>query len=131
MSTIIDNTIAVWVTNTTEPLHLIKKNIQFAKFSVVTPEQSQHIKPVDMPIFSMIPQGDADLTAYLNDLLRTNKQEQQNNTFWLPTAENPGKPEDHTLVQTRILRESIELKQKEKINPPESTESPNKNPRTI
>ena len=90
---------------------------------MVTPEQSKHIKPVDMAILSLIPQGDPDLTAYLNELLRTSKPEQQDNTFWFPTPENPGKPEDHTPIQTRSLKELNELKDKEKLNPQESTES--------
>ena len=98
MSTITDKRIAVRVTNTTESPYLIKKNTQIAEFSVVTPEQSKHIKPVDMAILSMIPQGDPDMTAYLNELLRTNKSEQQDNTFRFPTPENPGKPEDHTPI---------------------------------
>ena len=79
-----------------------------------------------MAILSMFPQGDPDLTAYLNELLRTNKPEQQDNTFWFPTPENPGKPEDHTPIQTRILKELNELKDKEKLNPQEGTESRNK-----
>ena len=79
-----------------------------------------------MAILSMIPQGDPDLTAYLNELLRTNKPEQQNNTFWFGTPEIPGTPEDHTPIQTRILKELIELKEKEKLNPQESTKSWNK-----
>ena len=123
MSTIIDKRVAVRMTNTTESPYLIKKHTQIAKFSVVIPEQSKHIKPVDMAILSMIPQGDPDLTAYLNELLRTNKSEQQDNTFWFPTPENPGKPEDHTPIQTRILKELNELKDNEKLNPQESTES--------
>ena len=126
MSTIIDKQIAVRVTNTTESPYLIKKHTEIAEFSVVTPEQSKHIKPVDMAILSMIPQGDPDLTAYLNELLRTNKPEQQDNTFWFPTPENPGKPEDHTPIQTRTLKELNELKDKEKLNPQENTESRNK-----
>ena len=126
MSTIIDKRIAVRVTNTTESPYLIKKHTQIAEFSVVTPEQSKHIKPVDMVILSMIPQDDPDVTAYLNELLSTNKSEQQDNTFWFPTPENPGKPEDHTPIQTRILKELNELKDKEKINPQESGESRNK-----
>ena len=65
------------------------------------------------------------LTAYLIELLRTNKPEQQNDTFWFPTPENPGKTEDHTPIQTRILKELNELKEKEKLNPQESTESRN------
>ena len=126
VSTIIDKRIAVRVTNTTESPYLFKKHTQIAEFSVVTPEQSKHIKPVDMAILSMIPQGDLDLTAYLNELLRTNKPEQQDNTFWFPTPENPGRPEDHTPIQTRILNELNELKDKEKLNPQESKESQNK-----
>ena len=126
MSTVIDKTIAVRVTNTTESTYLIKKHTQIAEFSVVTPEQSKHIKPVDMAVLSMIPQDDPDLTSYLNELLRTNKPEQQDNTFWFPTPENPGRPEDHTPIQTRILKELNELKDKEKLNPQESAESRNK-----
>ena len=126
ISTIIDKRRAVRVTNTTESPYLIKKHTQIAEFSLVTPEQSKHIKPVDMAILSMIPQDDLDLTAYLNELLRTSKPEQQDNTFWFPTPENPGKPEDHTPIQTSILNELNDLKDKEKLNPQESTESRNK-----
>ena len=125
MSTIKDKRIAVRVTNTTESPYLIKKHTEIAEFSVVTPEQSKHINPVDMAILSMIPQGDPDLTAYLNELLRTIKPEQQDNTSWFPTPENPGKPEGHTPIQTRILKELNELKDKEKLNPQESSESRN------
>ena len=109
MSTIFDKRIAVRVTNTKKSPYQVKKHTQIAEFSVVTPEQSKHIKPVDMAILSMIPQGDPDLTAYLNELLRTSKPEQQDNTLWFPTPENPGKPEDHTPIQTRILNELNEL----------------------
>ena len=74
----------------------------------------------------MIPQGDPDLTAYLNEILRTNNPKQQDITFRFPTPENPGRPEDHTPIQTRILKELNELKDKEKFNAQENTESPNK-----
>ena len=90
---------------------------------MVTPEQSKHIKPVDMAILSMIPQGDPDLTANLNELLRNKKPEQQDNTFWFPTPENPGKLEDHTPIQKRTLNELNELKDMEKLNPQESTKT--------
>ena len=128
MSTKIDKRIAVRVTNATESPYHIKKHTHthIAEFSVVTPEQSKHNKPVNMANLSMIPQGDPDLTADLNELLRTNKPEQQDSTFWFPTPENPGKPEDHTPIQTRILKELNELKDREKLNPQESTEARNK-----
>ena len=75
-----------------------------------------------MATLSKIPQGDPDLTAYLNEFRRTNKPEHKNNTFWFPTPENPGKSVDHTPIQTRILKELFQLKEKEKRNPQESTE---------
>ena len=54
------------------------------------------------------------------------KPEQQDNTFWFPTTENPGKPEDHIPIQTRILKKLNELEDKEKLNPQESKEFRNK-----
>ena len=81
MSTIIDKRIAVRVTNTTESPYLIKKHTEIAEISMVTPEQSKRIKPLDMAILSMIPHGDPGLTAHLNELLRTSRPEQQDNTF--------------------------------------------------
>ena len=122
MSTVIDRKIAVRVTNTTESLYTVNKNTQNAEFSVLTPEQSKFIKSVDTAILSMIPEGDPDLVTYLTELLRTNKPDQQNNTFWFPTPENPGNTEDHTPIQTRILTELCELQRREKLNPKDDSE---------
>ena len=83
-----------------------------AEFSVVTPEQFKFIKPVDTANLSLIPEGNPDLTTYLSELLKTIKPEQQNITFWLPTSGNLGKTEDHTPIQTQILRELRELQEK-------------------
>ena len=123
LSTITHKKIAVRVTNTTESPYTIKRNTQVAEFSVVTPEQSKFITPVEMAILSMIPEGDPDLITYLIELLRRIKQDQQNNSFWLPTPENPGNTEDHTPIQSRILKEQRELQQKEKLNPKDDIES--------
>ena len=123
MSTIFDRKVAVRVTNTTESPYTINKNTQIAEFSVVTPEQSKFIKPVDMAILRMFPEGDPDLITYLTELFRTNRQDQQTNTFWFPTFENPGNTEEHTPIQTRILQELRELQLKEQLNPTDNTES--------
>ena len=123
MSTTVDRKIAVRVTNTTESPYTINKNTQIAEFSVVTPEQSKFIKPVDTAILSMIPEGDPNLVTYLTELLRSNKPDQQNNTFWFPTPENPGNTADQTPLQTRILTELCELQLREKLNPKGDSES--------
>ena len=114
---------AVRVTNTTESPHTINKNTQDADFAVVTPQQSKSIKPVDTAILSIIPEGDTDLTTYLTELLRTNKPDEQNNTFWFPPPEKPGNIEDRTPIYTRILKELCELQQKETLNPKHHVES--------
>ena len=115
-STTIDRKIAVRVTNATESPYTINKNTQIAEFSAVILEQSKFIKPVDMAILSMITEGDPDLITYQTGLLRTNKQDQQTNSFCFPTPENPGNIEDHTPIQTRILKELRELQLKEQLN---------------
>ena len=71
----------------------------------------------------MIPEGDPDVITYLTELLRTNKPDQQTNTFWFLTPENPGNTEDHTPIQTRILKELRELQRKEKLNRKDDIES--------
>ena len=71
----------------------------------------------------MIPEGDPDLVTYLTELLRTNKRDQQNITFWFPTPKKPGNTEDDTPIQTRSLTELCELQRKEKLNPKDDSES--------
>ena len=122
ISTISDKKTAIRITNTTESPYLIKKNTQIAEFSVVTPEQSKFIRPVDTAILSMIPEADPDLKTYLSELLRTNKPEQQSITFWFPTPEKSGITEDHTLIKKRILKKLHELQEK-KLIPEDDVES--------
>ena len=115
ISTITDKKTAVRIANTRESPYSIQKNTQIAEFSVVTPEQSKFIRPLDTAILSLILKGDPDLTTHLIELLGTNKPEQQSNTFWFPTPENPARTEDHTPIQTRIPKELRELQEKEKL----------------
>ena len=112
VSTKFHKNIAVRVTNTTESPNTINKNTQNANFSVVTPEQSKFNKPVNTPILIMNPEVDPDLTTYLNEPLKMIKPDQQNNTSWFPTPENPRIIEDHTPTQSRTLRELCEMQKK-------------------
>ena len=54
MSTKMDKKTAVSITNTTESPQPRKTHI--TEFSVVTPEKSEFVKPVDTAILSMIPE---------------------------------------------------------------------------
>ena len=71
----------------------------------------------------MTPEGDSNLITYMTELLTTNEPDQQNNTSWFSTPKNPGNIEDHTPIQTRILKELRELQLKEKLNPKDDIES--------
>ena len=87
ISTIIDRKIAVRVTNTMESPYTINKNAQIAEFTVVTPEQSKFIKPVDMAFLGKFREGDPDLITYLTELLRTKKPDQQKIWFLAPDTQ--------------------------------------------
>ena len=79
---------------------LIKKSARVAQFSVVTPDQSKFIRPVDTAILSIIWERDPHVTTYLIELLTITQPKQQNNTFRLPTTKKLGKIEDHIPIQT-------------------------------
>ena len=122
MSTIFYKKVAVRVTNTTESPYTILKKIQSAQFSVVIPEQSKFMKQVETAIPCMILEGDPDLRMYLNEILRTNKQNSRETHSVVP-PETLGKTGDHTPIQIRILNELYELKAKEKFNPNDDVQS--------
>ena len=67
----------------------------------------------------MMYNDDPVLNLYVNELLRSNKQNQQDTNFGFPTTENRGNVEEHTPIQTRILNELNELRREEKLNPQE------------
>ena len=71
----------------------------------------------------MVAQGDLDMSVYLNEFPGTNEPEQKNNTFWFATPGTSEKSEDHTPIETRILKGLFEPEKKEKLNPQENTES--------
>ena len=117
MSTNTAKKVAVRVTNTTESPYTIRNHTKIAEFSLVTAKQSNLNRPADTAVRKMITEVDPYITTYLNDLLRTNRPEQQNNEFWFPAPEKPGKNDDHTLIQTRILKKTTGINETEKLDP--------------
>ena len=113
ISTVIGTKIAVGLTNIMESLYSIDEKTQITKF----------ITQVDTAILSLIPEGGPNPTTYQLELLGTNQAEQHNNNFWFPTPENSSHTEDHTPIQTRLLKESHKLKEREKRNQKKSRNS--------
>ena len=63
-----------------------------------------------------------DAIVYINELLKTSDKTSNNQNFWFPTPNDPGDPNTHTPIQSRILREIKELDEILKLNPTNSDE---------
>ena len=116
----------VQISNFLDHPYTVKKKRHTANFSILTPEQTKHIRPVNpTSVRHFQNNSHDDAISYINNLLKTSKDNEINETYWFPTPQNPGNEEEHTPIQTRILNELRELEQLEKLNPLENTNSRN------
>ena len=90
---------------------------------MLTPEQIKYIQPVDPTILSFMMQHDDTSEIYLHELLKVPPQNQEQETYWFPTPEEPGDPTTYTPIQQRIYDELLELQRLEKLNPKDNEES--------
>ena len=98
--------------------YTLRKGIHIANFSILTPEQTEHIRPVNpTTVRPLLNNNHDDAIHYINSLLKTSKTYEVNGTYWFPTPQNPSNEREHTPTQTRILNELRELEQLEKLNP--------------
>ena len=116
----------VQISNFLDHPYTLKKRTHMANFSILTPEQTKHIRPVNpTPVKHLLNNNHDDAIHYINSLLKTSKPDEVNETYWFPTPQNPDKEKEHTAIQTRILNKLRELEQLEKLNPLENTDSRN------
>ena len=102
--------------------YTLKKGTHKTNFSILTPEQTKHIRPVNpTSVRHLLNNNHDDAIHYINILLKTSKDNEVNETYWFPTPQNPGNEKEYTRIQTRILNELRELEQLEKLNPLENT----------
>ena len=121
-----NNTHMVRISNFLDHPNTLKKGTHIANFSILTPEQTKHIRPVNpISVRHLLNNSHDDAIHYINSLLKTSKDHEVNETYWFPTPQNPGNKKEHTPIQTRILNELRELEQLEKLNPLENTNSRN------
>ena len=80
MSITFDKNVAVNITNTSELPCTIRKKVD-CHFLRSDSGAIQAHKPVDMARLNLIPEGDANQTTCLNELTKTDKPEQQRDTF--------------------------------------------------
>ena len=119
----------VQISNFLDHPYTLKEGTQIANFSILTPEQTKHIRPVNPTSKRHLLNNSHDNAIhYINSLLKTSKNDEVNEAYWFPTLQNPGNEKEHTTIQTRILNELRELEQLEKLNPLENTNSRNQFP---
>ena len=98
--------------------YTITTDKHLADFRVLTPEQLQHIKPINPSMLTFIMHQHTEVTdVYLNELLKVNDKEDKTEQYWFPTPEQPGDPTTYTPIQKRMFDELVELQTLEKLNP--------------
>ena len=123
ISTASNRKIEVRVTNTTPTPYTIKKNTTVAEFKIMSPEEAKELKPLNTAALKVLTEDDSeDAILYINELLKTSDQPSQSQNFWFPTPDNPGDPNTHTPIQSRILREIKELEEIQKLDPNNNAE---------
>ena len=116
----------VQISNFLDHPYTLRKGTHIANFSILTPEQTKHIRPVNpTSVRHLLNSSLDDAIHYINSPLKTSKDNNANETYWFPTPQNPGNEKELTPIQTRILNELRELEQLEKLNPLENTDSRN------
>ena len=95
--------------------YTLKKRTHIANFSILTPEQTKHIQPLNhTSVRHLLNNSHDDAIHYMNSLLKTSKNDDVNETYWFPTPQNSGNEKEQTPVQTRNVNELWELEQLEK-----------------
>ena len=116
----------VQISNFPDHPYTPKKGTHIANFSILNPEQTKHIRPVNLTsVRHLLNNNHDDAIHYINSLLKTSKGDEINETYCFPTPQNPGNEKEHTPIQIRILNELRELEPLEKLNPLENTNSRN------
>ena len=114
----------VQISNFLDHPYTLKNGTHIANFSILTPEQTKHIRPINpTSVRHFLNNIHDDASHYINSLLKTSKTDEVNETYWFPTPQNPANEQEHTPIRTRILNEVRELEHLEQLNPLEDTNS--------
>ena len=110
------------IANLTDFPHTIKNHTKLAELQILRPEDTKQIRPIDVATLTTLQDPD-DTHMYVNELMKSTNNEQNDENFWFPTPENPGNEDEHTPIQRRILKEIRELIKREQLDPTKDPES--------
>ena len=127
--TLHEGAMRIHVNNFTDQPYKLKKGMHNANFSVMSPEQMKHVRPIDpVSTWHLLNENEEDAIYYISSLLKANRNNDQYEQYWFPTPENPGDEMTHAPIQQRILKESRNLQTLEQLNPHDDAESCRKFP---
>ena len=87
----------VQISNFLDYPYTLKKGMHVANFSILPPEQTKHIRPVNPTSVRHLQNNNHDdASHYRNSLLKTTKTDEVNETCWFRTPQNPGNEQEHT-----------------------------------
>ena len=79
--------------------YTLKKGTHIAIFSILSPKHTEHILPVNPTLVRhLLIINHDDAFHYKSSLLKTSKTGEINETYWLPTPQNPGNEKEHTPI---------------------------------
>ena len=85
LSTVNNNALCLQISNVSDHPYNLATDSHIANFTVLTPEQIKHVKPVNPGELSfMIQQHEQDTEVYINELMKAPNTEEE---YWFPTPE--------------------------------------------
>ena len=116
--TLTNGTVNVHINNFSDQPYKLKRGPLIANFSVLTPEQMKHVKPIDpVSTWHLLHENEEDAIYYVSSVLKANRNNDQYEQYRFPTPKNPGDEDSHTPIQRRILQELRNLQEAEQLNP--------------
>ena len=115
LGTALNKRINLRIANLTDFPHTIKNHTKLAELQILKSEDTKQIRPIDVATLTTLQDPD-DTHMYVNELMKSTNNEQNDENLWFPTPENPGNEDEHTPIQQRILKEIRELIKKEQLD---------------
>ena len=114
--------ISIRIVNLAEFSYTMKSHTKIAELQILKPEDTKQIRPIDTAALSLLTDPD-DTHMYVNELMKSNEHEPNEDSFWFPTPEISGNETEHTPIQRRKLQEIREVIRREQLDPTKDAES--------
>ena len=85
-----DKKVPIKIANTTDLPYTMATDTKVAQLQILKPEETKLIRPVDIAALNLLTEQD-DVVTYINALMQVERPEDNEEKFWFPTPENPGK----------------------------------------